>query len=571
MENAARKKKFLGIIILLVSLVLLSSKLLFPPGYYYQTFHYALLALVSGGSLYFLQDHVRKGEGKKDEFLRGRKLQNFDTARRRARALSKSREKSIFWGGLNLPESIATTHFLATGGTGSGKTITLRLLMQSVLPRILPQSDRRALLYDGKQDMFSILHGMNLPCKIVTLNPFDKRCAAWDMGRDITSPGAAQQLAKILIPENEKSVQRYFSDAARQLLKGVILSLMREFGQNWTFRDVVLALKSTSVIKELFSGHAETDSLLRHLDNQYTGQNVMGTVVSYMESYEIVAALWEKAEDKVSLEEWVAGEFILVLGTDERLRAAIDPINRAIFERLTELVLSSSESTTRKTWFFIDEAREAGELKGLGKLLTKGRSKGACVVIGFQDIEGMRACYGKEQANEIAGLCANKAFLRMDDPETAKWASSVFGEKEVIETRYSESSNSNHSGFFQTWRSSKGGSTSRNEHVAKREAILSSQLMDLPVTNLENGLSGIYLTPLIGPYGITIPGNWISGALRPAAKDVANLISRPTEEQTLSPWTEEERKRLKLLPSKREPGNGGNGAPQGPVIDPNFS
>ena len=46
------------------------------------------------------------------------------------------RYDSIVFGGLELPDSESTTHFLCLGTTGSGKTIILRLLMQSVLPSV---------------------------------------------------------------------------------------------------------------------------------------------------------------------------------------------------------------------------------------------------------------------------------------------------------------------------------------------------------------------------------------------------------------------------------------------------
>ncbi|MGV2342203.1 MAG UNVERIFIED_CONTAM: type IV secretion system DNA-binding domain-containing protein [Planctomycetaceae bacterium] len=48
-------------------------------------------------------------------------------------------------------------HFLAVGTTGSGKTVVMRLLMQSVLPEIGSGNDVRAVIYDAKQDMMSIL------------------------------------------------------------------------------------------------------------------------------------------------------------------------------------------------------------------------------------------------------------------------------------------------------------------------------------------------------------------------------------------------------------------------------
>ena len=65
---------------------------------------------------------------------------------------------------------------------------------------------------------------------------------------------------------------------------------------------------------------------------------------------------------------------------------------------------------------FLDDVREAGKLDGLSRLLNQGRTKGACVVLGFQDSDGMRDVYGEYVANELVGQCANKAILRVENP-----------------------------------------------------------------------------------------------------------------------------------------------------------
>jgi len=51
------------------------------------------------------------------------------------------------------------------GATGSGKTVLLRRLMQTVLPQIGSSQarGRRALIYDSKKDMRSVLMGMGIP------------------------------------------------------------------------------------------------------------------------------------------------------------------------------------------------------------------------------------------------------------------------------------------------------------------------------------------------------------------------------------------------------------------------
>jgi len=175
-----------------------------------------------------------------------------------------------------------------------------------------------------------------------------------------------------------------------------------------------------------------------------TSSNIRASINAKLAIYEPIAAAWHRvaptmnSSAKFSLAEWSScdSEEVLVLGNDEAARAALDAVNQAIFKRATEIILAREEQSqadrkvgNRQVWFFLDEVREAGCLDGLSRLLTKGRSKGACVVLGFQDIDGLRDVYGSEVANEICAQCNNIAVLRVNSPSTANWASDLFGRR----------------------------------------------------------------------------------------------------------------------------------------------
>lgn len=370
-----------------------------------------------------------------------------------------------------LPSAAATTHFLIAGATGSGKTLTINQLMNSALPKIGRTPGHRALIYDAKQDVLSGLHAMRLGCRILTLHPFDTRCAAWDIAQDVTSPAAALQVATILIPE-EHGQNRFFSDAARHLLSGVLISFIQKSPGAWTFSDVIRAMKSKHRIRGVLERTVDGVDLL---DSYFTEErvlhNILATVQTKLMNFEPIAAAWAHANSKISLKEWIDGEFVLVLGSDESLRAPLGAINQVIFKRLSELILAQTESATRRTWLFLDEVREAGKLEGLSRLMTKGRSKGACVVLGFQDIEGMREVYGQHVAHEICGQCSQKAFLRMESEKTARWAADVVGQVEEISKMSSESVG---------WQRS---NRTLSEQRSRSDVVMPSEFLTIPPTN----------------------------------------------------------------------------------------
>ena len=121
----------------------------------------------------------------------------------------------------------------------------MRLLMQSVLPSIRTGSGRRALIYDAKQDVISILSGMKVHCPVVILNPLDVRSAAWEIAVDVNSPAIALQVAHAFNPD-EQGYNAFFVKAARDLMAAVFMALHLSRPGRWTLADVLLILSDTN-------------------------------------------------------------------------------------------------------------------------------------------------------------------------------------------------------------------------------------------------------------------------------------------------------------------------------------
>ena len=492
---------------------------------------------------------------------------------------------------------VSAAAYLIWAFTKGAKPKKAQDMPTATLPETVPSAERvtstnasirRAVVYDAKQDAASLIRAMNPGAPLVILNPFDTRCSAWDMAKDITRPSTADQVATILIPENKAASQPFFANASRQLLAGVFKALTDLKPGDWTFRDVVLATKSRQQLTALLERTPYTKDLIgQYFTNEMTASSILSELATHMGPYEHIAAAWSAATSKVSLSHWVEGEYILILGNDEAHRAALDAVNRLIFQRLTELILAMPETQSDQTWIFLDEVREAGELDGLSRLLNKGRSKGVCVVLGFQDIEGMRSVYGNEIANEIIGQCNHMALLRLNSPETAKWASERIGECETIDedesfqegTSSSESDStstsntreagwllakalSNQKGESRTTGSSISHSTTRSQKKVIKAAVLASEFLSLPLTNRANGLTGFFIVPQVrgGAYRGEIPGEELFPLDRSRAvltepdTRFPNFLERCAADERLTPWSPTELAKLGFaVPSTTPP------------------
>lgn len=439
-------------------------------------------------------------------------------------------EPTINFGGLSIANSEATSHFLALGTTGSGKSLTLRRLMQSTLPRIAFEPDSRAIVFDPKQDALPLLHAMCPGVRIQTTHPFDDRGVRWDLSRDVREPRVAVEMVFTLFPREQES-QPFFSDAVRLLACYTIISWMRS-GIDWSLADLFRALSSTRRLKAILKRHPETrDIVPMFFKDRRLLSNIESTIGVKLLMYAPVAGAWEAAKEKFSIEEWIKDHAILVLGMTDTSRIATDAINRCIFKRAADLTLQQSESFTRRNYFFIDELSETGgPLPGLPSLAKRSRSKGGVIVLAAQSVAALRdeKFYGLQMANELLAQIGNRFFGRIEEPDSADWISRLIGEQEILQTTISKTYSQNNS-------------ITHNQQIVTRRAVLPSELMDLPPCTRDNGLTAYYLIRSAGCYQSYFPADELFGeSLIPPRPDVLEFVPRDVESQFIQPWTDEE-------------------------------
>lgn len=449
-------------------------------------------------------------------------------------------------------------HTAIVGSTGSGKTILLKHFMRSVLAAPLDDGGLqfRAVVYDPKRELYPFLRMMEIPeSQIIVTHPFDSRSASWDIAADFTEPAQIEELAELVVPKSEHpkegDASQFFEATARIIVQDVMESLHRIRPGDWDMRDVVEVLVSLdflrAVLEKTPSGRDTWTACLEPLDRDRgdkTANSILSTLHSYARPFQSLASLWHRSERKFSLEKWHVGSGILLLGTDPRRERTMQRVNRLLIRRISQLVLArDDERPIDLTWFFLDELREAGKLHGLRQLMTQGRSKGARLMIGFQDMEGLYSLYGEHEAEEMVGLCANRLMLHIDNPKTRKWASDFMGEAEVQDQSKSESESG----------SRQGPSWTKSSQISTR-----MRLNVLPVDFLRMPLGD----PYVGvPAWFAVPGKrnhtWLNSDACKAAVffdesiDAKNYLARPPSDQERERWTEEDLLRFGLSISPR--------------------
>ncbi len=434
----------------------------------------------------------------------------------------------IAWGAQVHPARLGA-HYAAIGQSDSGKTLTIRMLLRTMLA---PRGTllHRALIYDPKLDFYPVLRGLGIPeDRIHILNPFDTRSSAWDVAADITTHADAEQLAATLLPLEGDKNNPYFTNAPQELL-GELIDTLRRRAIKWTLNDLIqlVALGFATEVLEHSTPVARA-AVREHLtDNASdTAGNLRSSWRVGIRRFETIAALWARAtEPPVSLNRWMdpkAPPSVLLLASVPKMSQSLDSINRTMFQRCSELLLMQPEYPPDHTWFILDEIRVAEELKEFPKTMIKARSKHGHFVLGFQDIHGLRDVYGPDKSEEIMGQCHNVAIYRLSSPQSIDWASDYFGKEE----RWVPSVGDQQGQY---------SSSSRNYSLQERATILGSHFRNLRPPSKSFGMEGIFATPHDPPWHVHLRPEFVSHYLLPKTED-EGFILRPPDEQEPAPFT----------------------------------
>jgi len=502
-------------------------------------FFLSAFGLIVVGTIVFGHRHLRR-KLRIAGYARGRRL-----TRPRRKLAPKTSESSLRFGNHWLPIRSTPGHFLVAGITGSGKSHVQRLLLEQFLSGMERESDSRMLIFDAKGDTMAYLNRIGLKVPVYSLNPLESRAenpssVAWDIAKDITSPLRANNLSKSMITGEAAGANGYFVKAARAVVAACIKSFIQHAGTDWNFSDLIHVTTDSEKLRKLLSRDELGQAVLKnYLAENNTGYGVATTVAADMELYSPIAGLWQRAERKLSIRQWLEESSVLLLGENETASATLDVINAQMFTVFVEEVLIQTNSSTRRTGLWIDEAQEARCILQTGKLQSfanKARSRGGFMVLAFQDVEGFRIAAGDTKAaDSIIAQTGFKVLLRQESYESAEWASKLVGQFETIQVFHSES---------QRW----GRRDTGAEQRVLGDTVIPSEFYEIPETSPAHGLTGYFLSSRLGASKMTIPSSDVERVAVTDAEELQHaIISRSEAEQWLRKWTLGDKQRLGLV------------------------
>lgn len=326
---------------------------------------------------------------------------------------------------IRITEQIEAGSILIQGQSGSGKSTIVKPIVQQIYA--LPD---RSFTYDEKGEYQATFNTKSSICLKLTHNTE----YFWDIGRDISTANEAALVSQAFI-EQENENQRFFTDAARQILKYVIVFLIQS-RKPWSWRELS---------NKLFSSENELKSILATVSasaatlvepGTKTTQSIRSVLSTQLFWLDEMADMQATAKSTWAISELISGESIKT-HIFFRPNYLSPDLTKAVCNSLITLIierwLSRNDYQGERFWLLLDELGNLPKNPSLIRWLTLSRSKGGRTLATTQDISQLYECYGEHITDTILSLFRTVIVMRLGaSGPSAQKASDLLGQQRVV-------------------------------------------------------------------------------------------------------------------------------------------
>lgn len=420
-----------------------------------------LFALVPAGPAGFLVWHLMVGRARsrKQKFEFGARLLTAKELKRKvAKQMRKDeREAAICFGGVPVPRELESLSFAILGSPGSGKSLAINGQLETIRRRA-----EKAIIFDAGGEAMSGWAAQN----DFILNPLDARSESWSPFAEMSDEWDSATVAAALIGEAENADEKQWIGHATTVLTAIIERLWRRGTP--TNGDLIrfATLATPEEIRRLIEGHSAASYFMAGNEKFLAG--ILATIGGRLTSFQW---LDQKAGTKgFSVSKWAKSDekgWLWIPYREDQARL-LKPIRRCAAEILATALLSQETKLSKRIWVVADEFASLGKVEKLLDLASKGRKKGACLIVGIQTTAQLEAIWEKTGRDLLKNCLQTVVALRASDGSTAKFLEQDFGETEF--KRAEESS------------TKLDGKRSEGESVrhVRQALIMASQFQGLP-------------------------------------------------------------------------------------------
>ncbi|HHY0497223.1 type IV conjugative transfer system coupling protein TraD [Vibrio parahaemolyticus] len=322
-------------------------------------------------------------------------------------------------------------HLLIDGTTGAGKSVAIRKLLRWIRER-----GDKAIIYDKGCDFVSKFYD---PHKDVILNPFDERCAAWDIWSDAKDAPDFESLAAALIPQHGEG-DPFWVDSARTIFSATAYQMMLDDKLECSIENLlhIILTSELSTLGEHLKGTEASSLVSKSIEK--TAISIKSVLATYIKSLRYLHGLDEKDSQgnrkraPFSITDWVQDESqqgFLFLSSNARQHTALRPLISMWLAIASNAILGMEPDEDRRIWVIIDEMPTLHKLPELTHIISEVRKFGGCYLLGLQSYAQLETTYGRNAARVIFDLLNTRFFFRAPSKAMASVASDDLGEQEI--------------------------------------------------------------------------------------------------------------------------------------------
>lgn len=321
-------------------------------------------------------------------------------------------------------------HLLIDGTTGSGKSVAMRKLITWIRAR-----GDKAIIYDKGCTFVSKFYDPN---KDIILNPFDKRCANWNVWCDAKDVPDFESMAAALIPQHGDG-DPFWVESARTIFSSAAFQMMKDDKEPTTTR--LLHLMLTSELEELgaFLKSTEASALVSEKIEK-TAITIKSVLATYIKALRFLEGLddrdgtGELLKPEFSIQDWVQDDNqkgFLFLSSNAQQHTSLRPLISMWLTIASNAILGLEADPKRRIWVLMDEMPSLHKIPELGSIIAEVRKFGGCYAVGIQSYAQLLKTYGKHAADEIFDLLNTRFYFRSPSYEMAKISAYDLGEQDM--------------------------------------------------------------------------------------------------------------------------------------------
>ena len=367
----------------------------------------------------------RGKEQASNKFIRGAKLASPKIVAKEV--IKQGKASDIVISGVPMINRFEVQHTLIHGTVGAGKGQTFNQFLAQIKAR-----GDRAIVYD-KGCVFTSLFYDESKDKI--LNPFDQRCANWDLWKEAIDGPDFENLAESLIPMHGET-DPFWVTAARTIFGSSAFTMQDDPERSI---EKLLKLVLTAELDELSSYLEGTEAATLVSEKiEKTAISIRSVITTYLKSLRFLQGLDKNNNESFSIRDWIKDESHngwLFISSNAEQHAALRPLISMWLSMASISLLSLPENYNRRIWFVCDELPTLHKLPQLPETIAEVRKFGGCFVLGMQSFAQLEKVYGISAAKEMFDLLNTRFFFRSPSATMAKLVSQELGDQEIDQAR----------------------------------------------------------------------------------------------------------------------------------------